>query len=191
MSKSYGVRTASTNASQKYLIRKSQGRCAICGKSVNVRGVRHKEWNVDHIFPKAIVKWALGLDKTQKIEARRLLSSLDNMVITHPWCNKGKGCLCYTNKDIKALHLTDEAKQNIFVLKTKLKFAIDSYESIRKKLLYSCEFHCQNCGRDLNPVAVIRRRNNKLPRSIKNSLMLCEKCNYKYDRVRRTNAKSQ
>lgn len=173
---SFGITTASNLEARYYLIRKSNGNCAICGKPVNVYGFRCMDWNIDHVIPKAVVKWALDESYYTIVAAKSLLSCDTNLVVTHPTCNEGKGCAC-NESIILSLHINDEEKQKLLSLRESLSSVIESYERTKKTLLEKQNYKCSNCGCDIGDDSVLRRKITTFPRSLYNGRCLCVKCN--------------
>ena len=176
MGNSFGVRSVSPYRAVTELTKKSGDRCGICGMHVNARGYRHKEWNIDHVIPKAVLKW--GICPDGKFEYyRSLLSDPSNQIISHPGCNCIKGCNPPTPQDIDNLHISDFAKCELKSTLKELSPLIESYNARVLALLMKQDSKCSQCGCELDENMAIRRIDNTRPRTTDNAMLLCAVCN--------------
>lgn len=176
MGNNFGVRSVSPYRAAKELTKKSGGKCGICGLYVDVRGHRHKEWNIDHVIPKAVLKW--GVCSNNKLAYyRNLLSDTSNQIISHPGCNCIKGCNPPTSRDIDNLHISDFAKCELKYTLKELSPLIESYNARILALLMRQNSKCSQCGCELDENMAIRRIDNTRPRTTDNAMLLCAECN--------------
>ena len=158
---------------------KSNGNCAICGESIDcMSGERGVDWNIDHVFPKALLKWPYPSSSFDSAIVSSLLSSLDNQIVTHVHCNVEKGCTLPTDEYINSLLIDDKSKKDLLTLKDKLKERIYTYREVLSKMLMKQHGCCYECKKALSDNCAPRRISYRSPvRNENTGVLLCRDCN--------------
>jgi len=142
--------------------------CAICGKPITEQKV-----STDHVFPRAILKWALDFSKEEQDELKAYIESPMNKVGTHVKCNLSKQDAIM---DPDRLHLTGKHKENLRKMGDLIDKYIDNFIMHKNELLYKQDGCCYGCGKRVKYL-VIRRIDPKEPRSWDNACVVCSRCN--------------
>lgn len=178
MSDDYGVGTVSSMQSIQCILKKSNGMCAICGKPINLNDARGTSWNVDHVIPRAIAKWALDLTKEELEYLKVALASEENLVITHYQCNIQKST-DFSEEYINALNLSTSAQADLHKLVEQLRPFIEKYFETVDTIKRNAQYKCEMCGAPITYDFVIRRVDNRFPRSLQNAWLACKVCGNK------------
>ena len=162
------------------VVQRQDHKCPICGKLVDLWGVRGVDWTVEHIIPYAVFKWVefnLVFDVDAN-ELWELINSTDNLAITHEECNTDKACKIYSEDDIRKLHLPDSIRELYIKHLRKLEPYIFRYNKVLDYAWTGQGGGCAGCRCRLDKKdAIIRRMNDRTARTMSNAMVICAKCN--------------
>ncbi len=176
MSESYGIDTAILREDILRILKKSNGVCAVCGKPISINEARGTSWNIEHVIPRTVAKWTLDLTEDELKYLRAALASERNLVITHYFCSVQKSS-DFSEECIDTLNVSASARADLHQLVADLKPFIEKYRETVDEIKHNTHCRCEMCGVPITDKFVIRRLDNRFPRSIKNSWLVCQACN--------------
>lgn len=169
-------------------------KCIYCNLELPENGVRTElgETSVEHMVPQAVFKWTQELvDKTE--ETRRKCNSINNLALAHSKCNMVKNSEIPTEQSIETLNVSEELKDRYKKALSKNKKYIEIYNHLKTELLVTQNYRCGLCGRYMknsNKIneMTIRRKDNSLPRTKDNAILICFYCNMKNSNTKKGRA---
>ena len=155
--------------------------CALCGKPI------FNKQTTDHIIPVAIFKWIQAANNSITQEELDELSAIIghpmNKCKVHEHCNVVKSCSFE-----KPAYLSKEQSEVVDDLLTQAAPYIKSYTAFLDEMAALQRYGCYRCHLPVSDAyAVVRRLNNKAPRSKDNAMLLCSGCNVYISLHRRSN----
>ena len=146
-------------------------KCALCGGNI------HGKHSTDHFFPRAIYKWAEEyLPKKEYNRLKNRICSKANLFPSHFRCNYAKN---ESLQNIANLHTSQNKKNQLISLQTKIHPYIQDYCKNKKMLLKQQKNKCYGCGCELCNNGVLRRIDPEMPRTWENGCVVCSECNEK------------
>lgn len=154
--------------------------CAWCGYLVRFEK-RGTDWNVDHLIPQAVAKWAPVVDpgKFKYHSLMRVINHYDNLAVMHPNCNKLKGnYIIRVRKDSQYHNLNDEQVHYYRKVRRRINDAVNAYQNLINTVWCRQNKQCYVCKQHLNQEDVtLRRIDSSIPRSKENVCGVCIECN--------------
>lgn len=152
--------------------------CAICGSEMS-----KSEISVDHVFPKALYKWA-DISETDEL-ADFILNDKSNRIKVHSACNTQKGDIVLGVDKINELYIDDKQKQVLVDVRNKFDDTIMEVWEIKKRVYKKQHKCCYICGNKIQylPFAVLRRKSKDGERTEDNGMIICRDCNNQQDIV--------
>lgn len=146
----------------------SDGCCAICGEPIDFKNERY---NLDHILPLYVLKWAIGMNIDS---VKDIMRHKSNSAIVHRHCNSNK---CTVIPDIDALHIKDSQKRILKAFLKELKPFILRSSEVTELVRKRQHGKCAVCKQELFDDYNLRRRDSNRARSIDNAMCVHFACN--------------
>ena len=158
--------------------------CTICGDKIDDnRGDKGDCWSVDHIVPQAVFKWSTFDDVID------IMNDENNLLIVHSKCNTNKGEKIPKVHYTDTLHLSRDVSSRKIAYRKSVEGYIQDFIRLKTEVIEKQNNRCRLCNKLIPSVSTCSlRRIDKSQDMVKsNACVVCLKCSYKVERVRKHN----
>lgn len=148
--------------------------CIFCGEEIDLDS---KDYNVEHILPQALYKWAGNGDKDSTLY-NAINCSLTNVALVHKSCNRAKGYRIINPDEFSSLCTNAQWVKDYTSLYKSVKSDIEKFEALKAIVQKRQRHKCFLCHRFVGGYMTLRRKDDSKPRTLSNAILVCDSCNF-------------